>query len=107
MEGRSLQVEGVQKAPEILVSRVLTKERRQRRRRRLRRRKVRWQAGPQKRWRRKQASTISEIRKKWSNWRSINQEGINIVRKNSRTNEEEVGEGQSGGELERSIQRKS
>ena len=38
MGGKSLQVKGVQRAPELLASQVLTKERSQR----MRRRKVRW-----------------------------------------------------------------
>ena len=45
MEDKSLQVEGVQKAPELPVSQVSTKERGPTRRRT----KVKWQAGPQKR----------------------------------------------------------
>ena len=61
MEGKSLQVEGVQRAPELVASKVLPKEKEPKKDKK----KSKVVPGPHRRWKRRQAIRNSKVRRKW------------------------------------------
>ena len=103
MKGQRLQVEGAQRTPELLVSKVFTKEKEQKKEKKTSK-LVGWST---EKTEEKESKQEFEDAEDMVQWRTINQEEIDSVwKKLSEKRGRSAGEVQSGGQQERSIQRK-
>ena len=81
-EGNGLQIEGVRRVPELLVSQVLTEEKELKKRKE----KERWQVGSRRRWNRKQTTSWMETQRKWCVGGAKIKRRLTIFGKTSREN---------------------